>query len=138
MKAGFFSYFIYKLDLNCIEALERYKSRDEHEKSFDILKNRMGFYVQRASNEESKEGMSFIAFVGLIIISVLRASWKENLQDKYQSCLDMLDEMESIRLSEYEDGTSHMTTFTMKQVEISRRCGIEPPYECLPQSLKKK
>ena len=50
----------------------------------------------------------------------------------------MLDEMESIRFSEYTDGSTRMTTFTMKQVEICNACGIETPYKCLPQSLKKK
>ena len=32
LTAWFLSSFMYKIDINCIEALERYKTRDEHEK----------------------------------------------------------------------------------------------------------
>ncbi len=133
---GFFSSLMHKLELSPLEALDRYKSRDEHEKNFDQLKNQMNFSLQKNSSEDGKNGRSFIGFVGLIPISILRNTWKESLREKYQSTLDMLDEMEPIRFSEYSDGSSHMTTFTMKQVEISRACGIEPPYECLSQQMR--
>ena len=97
----------------------------------------MSFNVQRNSSEDGKNGRMFIGFVGLITVSTLQEYWKNHLRDKYQSTLDVIDEMESIKLCEYDDGSSHMTTFSMKQVEIARACGIETPYECLPSSLKK-
>lgn len=62
---------------------------------------------------------------------------EKSLFDKYQSSLDMIDEMESIRFREYTDGTSHMTTFTSKQVEICKACDIDPPIECIPPTLNK-
>lgn len=136
-RCGFFSSLMYNVQKTSIEALNQYKERDEQEKCFDLLKNQMSFYVQRNSTESGKNGRSFIAFTGLIAISVLRHVWQTSMRDKYSSTLDMLDEMESIRFSEYPNGTGHMTTFTMRQVEICRACGIEPPYECLPSSLKK-
>lgn len=133
---GAFSSLMSKLDISAIEALEQYKSRDEHEKNFDQMKNGMGLYCQWNSSEDGKCGRSFVSFAGLIPISQLRNVWRESMREKYQSTLDMLDEMESIRFSEYTDGSSHMTSFTTKQVEISRACGIEPPYECLPLALR--
>ena len=136
-KCGFFASLMYKLDITSEEALNKYKSRDEHEKNFDQFKNQLNFNLQRNSSEDGKNGRSFFAFIGLICISVLRKAWKISLHDKYQSTLDMLDEMESIRYSEYLDGSSHMTTFTMKQVEICNACGVKPPFDCLPQTLKK-
>ena len=96
----------------------------------------MYFYSQRNSTELGKNGRSFIAFTGLIPISKLRYYWQTYLRDKYQSTLDMLDEMESIRFCEYPDGTFHMTTFTMKQAEICKACGVEPPQECLPKTIR--
>lgn len=135
-RCGFFASFMYKMNKDCLEALEMYKERDEHEKCFDILKNQMCFSTQRNSSESGKNGRSFIAFIGLIATSKLRRVWKEYMRDKYSSTLDMLDEMETIRYSEYPNGSYHMTSFTMKQVEISRACGVEPPYECIPKVLK--
>ena len=136
-KFGFFCSVMYNMDKNCIESLDQYKERDEHEKCFDILKNQMCFYSQRSSSEGGKNGRSLIAFAGLIPISFLRNVWKTLMINKYSSALEMIDEMESIRYSKYSNGKEHMTTFTMKQVEICRACGIEPPYNCLPSTLKR-
>ena len=136
---GFFSSLMYNTDITPYEALQRYKARDEHEKNFDQMKNQMNFRVQRCSTEDGKNGMSFIMFVGLIPISRLRQVWRDTtMRDDYYSTLDMLDEMEPIRLSEYTDGSVHMTSFTTKQVLISRACGIEPPEECIPKTLRLK
>lgn len=133
---GVFSSLMSGLNLSAMEALEQYRNRDEHEKNFDQFKNGMGMYCQRNASEDGKNGRSFISFAGLIAVSQLRNAWRESMNDKYSSTLDMLDEMESIRFSEYADGSKHITSFTSKQVEISRACGIEPPYECLPLSLR--
>ena len=133
---GYFSSLMYRLDLSAYEALCTYKARDEHEKNFDQMKNQMHFRVQRSSTEDSKNGMSFILFVGLIPISRLRNTWRTSMCDDYDTTLDMLDEMEPIRLSEYTNGTVHMTSFTTKQVLISRACNVEPPQECIPKYMR--
>ena len=134
---GFFCSIMYKYDIDGLMALEIYKTRDEHEKNFDILKNQMYFYNQRNSSEDGREGRSFISFVGLIAISKFRFAWKDKMQDAFESSLDMLDEMEPIRFSQYTDGTSNMTTFTEKQVGICDACDVEPPAECIPPTIRK-
>ena len=134
---GFFSSVMYKMDISGAKALTIYKSRDEHEKNFDQLKNQMLQYVQRNSSEDGRNGRSFISFVGLIAISEVRHAWKEKMQDRYESSLDMIDELESIRFSEYTDGTTHMTSFTAKQVEICDACNVKVPKECMPSTVKK-
>ena len=58
------------------------------------------------------------------------------MRDEYESSLDMLDEMETIRFSEYTDGTSHMTTFSAKQAKICDACNVDVPNECLPRALR--
>ena len=134
---GFFSSIMYRMDIDGAEALSIYKSRDEHEKNFDQLKNQMLYYNQRNSSEEGRNGRSFISFVGLISISVVRNAWKEKMQDRFESSLDMIDELESIRFSEYTDGTTHMSSFTAKQVEICDACDVAVPKECMPSSVRK-
>ena len=136
-RCGFFASLMYNVNKTGKETLNQYVNRDEHEKFFNILKNQMNLYVQRNSTESGKNGSSFIAFTGLILISFLKNVWCSLLRGKYCSVLDMLDEMEPIRFCQYTNKEWHMTTFTMKQVEICRACGIEPPFECLPATLKK-
>ena len=125
------------MDIDGAQALEVYKSRDEHEKNFDQLKNQMLYYNQRNSSEEGRNGRSFISFVGLIAVSSVRYAWKEKMQDRYESSLNMLDELESVRYSEYTDGTTHMSSFTGKQVEICDACGVAVPKECMPATYRK-
>ena len=45
---------MYKLDITCEEALDKYKSRDEHEKNFDLFKNQLNFNLQQNSSEDGK------------------------------------------------------------------------------------
>ena len=133
---GFFGSIMYKLDLNGEEALKAYKSRDEHEKSWDQMKNQMGFYVLRNSSEDGRDGRTFIMFVGLIMVSKVRHFWKKSMYDLYESTYDMSDEMEPIRFSEYTNGTSHMTTFTGRQVQICDACEVTIPPEVIPKAMR--
>ncbi|MDO4805528.1 MAG: transposase [Lachnospiraceae bacterium] len=134
---GFFSSIMHKMNIDGAKALEIYKSRDEHEKNFDQLKNQMLQYVQRNSSEDGRNGRSFISFVGLIAVSEVRHAWKEKMQDRFESSVDMLDELESIRFSEYTNGSTHMSSFTAKQVEICDACNVTVPKECMPSTVRK-
>lgn len=134
---GFFSSIMYKLNVDGAKALAVYKSRDEHEKNFDQLKNQMMNYVLRNSSEDGRNGRTFISFVGLIAVSTVRHAWKEKMQGKYESSLDMLDELEPIRYSEYPDGSTHLSSFTTKQVEICDACDVKVPPECMPATVRK-
>ena len=138
-QCGFFGSLMYGQKKTALEALYDYKSRDEHEKNFDQMKNQMKFKVQRNSSQDGKDGRSFILFVGLIVISVLREAWKASneMQRSYVSTYDMLDEMESIRMSRYADGSSHITTFTSRQVEIAKAAGVNVPLDCMSSTLRK-
>ena len=138
-QCGFFGSLMYKQDKTAKEALSDYKARDEHEKNFDQMKNQMRFNIQRNSSQDGKDGRSFILFAGLITISVLREAWRssDEMQRCYPSTYDMLDEMESIRMSRYADGSSHVTTFTGRQVDIAKAADIEVPLECVPPSIRK-
>ncbi len=48
----------------------------------------------------------------------------------------MIDELEAIRYTEYSNSTSHITTFTAKQVNICLSFGIMPSLECIPVSMR--
>ena len=134
---GFFSSITYKVDQDAKESLETYKLRDEQEKYFGQMKDQMSFHTQRNSSEDGKDGRLFMLFVGLILSSKLRWYWNStNMRDEYESSLDMLDEMETIRYSEYTDGTTHMTTFSAKQAKICDACNVDVPDECLSRTIR--
>ena len=66
--AGFFASISYKILADAITIYKSYKLRDEHEKSFLILKNILNAKTQNSSSELSKNGYSFILFISLIIL----------------------------------------------------------------------
>ena len=136
-QCGYFSSVTYKTKLDAVATLRAYRLRDEQEKYFEHMKDQMGFHTQQNSSEDGKAGRLFILFVGLILSTYTRSVWwSSDMKDIYKSSLDMIDELEPIRFSEYTDGTTHITTFTTRQVQICDAFGIEPPFECLPSSLR--
>ena len=134
-QCGFFSSLMHRVNQTGLEALETYKTRDEQEKSHELLKTLLDANTQECSSEDGKDGRSFILFCGMIITSKLRYGWKNsNLQYKYATSIDVMDEMEPIR---YLENSDTMTTFSMNQFEICQCLGITPPRECLPATARK-
>ena len=129
-RCGYFASIMYRVDQNAVQALETYKTRDEQEKSHELLKTLLDANTQDCSSEDGKDGRSFILFCGMILISKLRYGWKNtNLQYKYKTTSHIMGEMAPIR---YLEDHNTMTTFSMNQFEICQCLGITPPRECLP------
>ena len=95
------------------------------------MKDQMGFRVQRNSSENGKAGRLFILFVGLIMFSLLRGVWKQKLKGTYSSSTSVLQEMMPIKIDTYLDGSSHVTGFTSRQLEIARAFQLNVPPESL-------
>jgi len=134
--AGFFSSLAYDVQGDAKELYRTYKLRDEQEKYFELMKDQMGFNLQRNSSEAGKTGRLFILFIGLILLSKVRWVWQQKLRKEYISSMAILDEMESIRYVEYPDGSNHVTSFTTAQVDICSAFGVEPPAGCLSECQK--
>ena len=135
--AGYFSMISYKYNTTAIELYYDYKIRDEQEKCFSIMKNQMGFDLQRNSSESGKTGRLFILFIGLILFSKVRYIWKTKLKSIYPTTIDILNEMRPIRFVEYPNGDTHITSFTTRQIEICNAFGITPPIECMSKNQQK-
>ena len=136
---GFFANMTHKLDLTAPEALAAYKLRDEQEKYFQQMKSEMNSDRQRNWSEDGKTGRLFVLFVSLILGSFVRHKWKStNLKDKFDSSLDILDEMRSIRCVEHKGHAKHITPFVGTQVNICNTFGFEIPKGCEPNYKSKK
>jgi hypothetical protein len=133
-QCGYFASIMYRIDQDAEQALETYKARDEQEKSHELLKTLLDASTQNCSSEDGKDGRSFILFCGMILVSKLRYGWKNsNLQYRYKTSMDVMDEMLPIRYLEDKDV---MTNFSMNQFEICQCLGIKPPRECLPAKAR--
>lgn len=137
---GFFTSVSYRVPGGAMEHLRIYRTRDEQEKYFEQMKDQMGFHTQDCSSDASKAGRMFAMFVGLILSSVVRATWSSSreLRREFPTTLDMVDEMRDVRWCGYPDGTTHMTSFLSKQVKVCEEFGIDVPTECLPRTERQK
>ena len=133
-QCGFFSSVTYKTPGDAHSMLEAYKTRDEQEKYFEQMKDQMDFHTQDASSQDGRAGREFILFVGLILSSTVRNTWRKSveLRKECKTSLSVLDEMEDIRWIQYEDGQQQMTEFCGCQPLICKTFGIRVPPECLP------
>ena len=134
-KAGFFVLMTLGKDLDPPQVLEQYELRDEQEKYFSQMKTQMLCDRQRNSSEDGKAGRAFIQFVGLMISSYLRHIWKStNLRDIFDTSLEILDEMRSIRCIEYENQNKViLTPFVGRQMDVCNAFGFEIPKESDPE-----
>lgn len=134
--AGFFASISYKVDGDALSQYKLYVMRDEQEKYFEAMKDQLGFDVQGNWSEDGKTGRLFILFIALIMRSEIRAVWGERLRKRYPSSLDVLQEMFPIRFVEYDDGSTHVTSFTTPQAEICQAFSIPIPEDCLSNHQK--
>ena len=136
---GFFSSVTYKAKGDALDMLRAYKTRDEQEKYFEQMKDQMDFHTQDCSSQDGKAGREFILFVGLILSSTVRNTWKQSaeLRKQFKTSLSILDEMQDIRWIRYDNGDEHITSFLSQQVDICKAYGIKVPDECLPSAARK-
>ncbi len=130
---GFFSLLTLGVDDDPVEALNKYRLRDEQEKYFEHMKDQLGFSLQDNWSEDGKAGRLFILFVGLVLASHVRHVWKSTkLHDLFDSSLAVLDEMRCIRAIETPGHYMTMTPFVSAQLTICEAFGIPVPENCRP------
>ena len=138
-QCGFCSSISYKAPGDALEMFKVYKTRDEQEKYFEQMKDQMDFHTQDASSQDGRAGRAFILFVGLILSSTVRNTWRDSvdLRENFTTSLGILDEMEDVRWIQYADGREIMTEFRGLQLPICEAFGISIPQECLPASQRR-
>ncbi len=121
---------MYKTDLDAKEAFELAKARDGWEMyTFDE--------PDWDEREEYPDVSSrrFIEFCGAVLYSRIREVWRNTMLNVgYGSPIEALDEMNSIK---YISRLERMAPFTSEQGQICLYLGIEPPEDCIPQSMRR-
>jgi hypothetical protein len=136
--SGFFAIMTHGMDSGAMETFSTYCLRDEQEKYFQEMKDRVQSDWQRNWSKDGKTGWLFIQFVSLIISSYMRYIWKTTkLCDLFSSPLDILDEMRPILIIEHPNRAKVITPFVEEQVEICEAFGIQIPEGCSTVSRQK-
>lgn len=136
---GFFANMTLVVKKTAMEALAGYGLRDEQEKYFQQMKGQMVCSRQRNWSEDGKTGRLFILFVGLILASVVRHTWKTtSLNKAFNSSQGILDEMRPIRIIEHKGKAPFVTPFVGKQIDICDAFGFTVPDGCGKNYTSKK
>lgn len=122
-----FGYFLilttdFKLTSN--EILEIYRRKDVVEKCFDNLKNAIDMKRLRTHSTESSDGKMFIAFVSLILRSILENTIGEFNRKNNLTIEKIIKELSKIRLVNLSDETSILNPITKKQRIILENFGL--------------
>jgi len=129
LTAGFFASKTIGVDLDPLAARDNYGMRDEQEEAFALQKGALGQDRLRTWSETSKHGRMFITFIGLILASYVRATWKGNevLKKKFGSTEAVLAEMRTIRYIEHSGKFKFITPFVGAQIDICKAFGCTRP-----------
>ena len=137
--SGFFAITTMGVKMDAMETYRHYRLRDEQEKYFQQMKSQLHFDKQQNSSEEGKSGRSFVLFIALILTSYIRHIWKTTTLNKlFDSSLDILDEMRSIRCIEHTNKAKIITPFVGAQVDICDAFGVIIPEGCSPDYKSKR
>lgn len=122
-----FGYFLilttdFKLTSN--EVLEIYRRKDVVEKCFDNLKNAIDMKRLRTHSTESADGKMFIAFVSLILRSILENTIGEFNRKNNLTIEKVMKELSKIRLVNLSNGISLLNPITKKQRIILENFGL--------------
>jgi len=140
LTAGFFASKTIGVDFDPLTAMDNYGMRDEQEKAFALQKGTLGQDRLKTWSEAGKHGRMFICFVGLILASYVRATWKEYevLKKKFSSTEAVLAEMRTIRCIEHRGRLKFIITpFVGSQVDICKAFGFTIPDGCAPAYVSK-
>ncbi len=112
---------------NSVEALEIYRNKDQVEKAFDNLKERLNLRRMAVSSEQSLDGKLFVQFVALIFLSSITKKMQENNLFKDYTMQDIMDEFDLIECFEVPGQLLHVGETTKRQVDLYTKLGVKPP-----------
>jgi transposase len=109
------------------EVLYLYRKRNDVERVFNALKNKIDGNRLRTHSSDTTSGKLFILFIALILYSALDKLMKENnLYEKY-TMNELLEMMKNIRTLELKSGPIFLTEIPKKAKDVFKLFNIELP-----------
>lgn len=126
-RMGFVIHLTNDLDRQRDEVLRLYRRRDRVEKLFDVLKNELIEGRLRVSSREALEGRLFLAFLALVLHTLVDNAMRERDVYKQLSVAEVLAELKKLRRIEMSTGRSYLTEITKKQRILFEKLNIPIP-----------
>jgi len=124
---GWFALLSNDASLDCWTALDLYRSKDQIEKAFHDVKDRLDFRTTAVHNQESLTGKLFTVFTALIVAAELRRRMHESGLDRDYTVTELLDELDTIEQYQSEGHRPVIPHITAKQKDIYTRLNVQPP-----------
>lgn len=121
---GYFLILTTDFKLSSSEVLEIYRRKDVVEKCFDNLKNAIDMKRLRTHSTESSDGKMFVAFISLILRSILENTIGEFNRKNNLTIEKVMKELSKIRVVHLSNGTSLLNPITKKQRMILENFGL--------------
>ncbi|MDR1920294.1 MAG: transposase, partial [Candidatus Adiutrix sp.] len=110
-----------------VEALEIYRNKDLAEKAFGDIKERLGGRRLAVSSELSLDGKLFVEFIALIFLSYIKKQMQDKELFKSYTMMELLDELDSIELSQHPKRKTRFSEVTKKQKDIFKAMDVKMP-----------
>ena len=124
---GYFALLSNDAGLDCWQALDVYRAKDQIEKAFHDLKDRLDLRTTHLHNHETLTGKLLTAFVALILTTELRRRINASGLARDHTMDDILDELETIEEYHHAGRKPRILHITDKQHEIYDKLGVQPP-----------
>jgi len=105
-------------DLSAQQVLTYYRRKDGVEKLFDSLKHDIDGKRLRVHSRQSMEGLLFVDFISLIILSFVRKRLRECGLDKKLTVKQLFYELKKLSVIEIDEKTPIVSELTRKQKDI--------------------
>ncbi len=117
-KSGCFILTTNDKELNKLDVLKYYRSKDLVEKVFDSVKNEMDTKRLRTHKQSSTEGKIFIKFISAILYSIIGKKMEDKELYKIMSIKELIYEMQKIKITVLDNKTIIYSVLTKRQKKI--------------------
>jgi len=124
---GYFALLSNDATLDCWQALDIYRGKDQIEKAFHDIKDRLDLRTTTTHNQETWTGKLFTVFTALIITSELHQRMTSSSLDNHHTLTSLLDELETIEEYRHEHHQPRILHVTKKQQDLYTKLNINPP-----------
>ena len=126
-KHGYFALLSNDASLDCWAALDVYRSKDQIEKAFHDVKDRLAMRTTSVHNQETLTGKLFTVYTALIITSELCRRMTTCGLDKQYTITELLDQLETVEQYLHQHRKPVILHVTKKQTEIYTALRVNPP-----------
>jgi len=126
-KHGYFALLSNDASLDCWQALDIYRSKDQIEKAFHNIKDRLNLRTTGVHNQETWTGKLFTVFTALILTTELQCRMKTAGLNKQYTLTELLDQIETIEQYRSAGHRPSILNITKTQTEIYTKLDTTPP-----------